>query len=89
MGLCNFLNCTWVYYIFFAAIGKHHVYLLLVVVRALCIGSMYSVMTSALHEHHQIRLVILDWTKVQAGDIISNSIMDALDVHDFGTMLHK
>jgi hypothetical protein len=50
---------------------------------------MHGIVTSVFHEHPPIRLVILDQTKVQPRDGIGNSIMDAFDMHDFGTILLK
>jgi hypothetical protein len=79
-------------YIFFTAIGKHHVDLFLVIVSALCIRSMHGVMARALcehHQHHPISLVILCWTKVQPRYGTGNSIIDAFDVYNFEAILLK
>jgi hypothetical protein len=50
---------------------------------------MHSVETPSFCERNPISLFILDWTKVQSGDGIRNSIIFALDVHDFGAILLK
>jgi hypothetical protein len=63
----------------FAAIGKHHVDLFLVIIGAICIRSMHGVLTQALCECCPIRLGILDGTNIQLRDGIGNSIMDAFD----------
>jgi hypothetical protein len=68
--------------------GKHHVDLFLVIVSALYTCSIYGVVTPAVHDH-PISLVILDWTGVEPRDDMSNSIMNAFYVDDFGTILLK
>jgi hypothetical protein len=74
---------------YFAAIGKHHVHLFLVIISALCTYSMYGVKALAPFECHTISLAIIDRTKDQARDGTSSSIMGAFDVHFFVTILLK